>query len=291
MLRQCRLWAFVIATVLVVGSMTAAPAQALTSKNQLLNAPIPSVCGHKAGRLVKGRLPGIARNRGEARLRLETATLGTLVKGGGVGAVAAIQCNRGGVSWPDHIVVWNRHKQVIGHYDTAKVSAYNRIRIMTIAVKNREITAYMRGVGATDEAACCMTRSARVRMSWSPTTRRVIVRSRTIYYERSVALALVAAVNKRHRTTALKYGTSTTVSDLLALRARVATMRVGRCFGAGMSQSDFWDAQVGERGCTVEVTYRYNGRSYPASYGLRMVHPTRTAMSWKASGLHYMSGV
>jgi pimeloyl-ACP methyl ester carboxylesterase len=84
----------------------------------LLSAPVPAYCRHKAGALHNGRLPGIARGQGEMGLkwvlwgdsarRADLMVLGDLT-GDGVGdAATVLYCTAGGVSWPE-MVAFYRH--------------------------------------------------------------------------------------------------------------------------------------------------------------------------------------
>lgn len=259
------------------GTASAAPSRSgetqaatLTSTYQLLNAPVPSVCGHPAGTLVQGKLPGIPTGQGVVKLRFGTARL-IPVASGGTGAVAAIECNQGGVPWANHVVVWDRNKKVIGHFDLKRMSTYSRAYITRFAMSKGTIYGYMTGIGAADEAACCYTRTARVALGWSSASRRYIVRSRHIYYETTYARLLVDAVNKGDRTRALRYGTATAVKQLWNFRGVGGGMKLMRC------GDTYSSPRYGGRMCTVTAkTPMY------WFYDVEMVHPTSTTMSWKA---------
>jgi len=97
--------------------------QPLTATD-LLSAPVPASCQHKAGILRNGRLPGIPAGRGEMGLawKLLAAAgrqgnllvLGDLT-GDGVGdAAAVLYCNAGGVSWPEMVSFYTHGPTLLG---------------------------------------------------------------------------------------------------------------------------------------------------------------------------------
>jgi hypothetical protein len=76
----------VIAMALAVTGMVSSPALGISSKAQLLAAPVPSACDHPAGTLVEGSLPGLPENRGGVALDREHIALGRILPRGGHGS-------------------------------------------------------------------------------------------------------------------------------------------------------------------------------------------------------------
>ncbi|MCU1616635.1 MAG: hypothetical protein JWO98_4175 [Frankiales bacterium] len=83
----------------------------------LRSAPVPSLCDFPAGTLVNSVLPGAPPSAGSppalvadgsGRRPMDTMAFGDL-NGDGLGdAAAVVNCNKGGVGWPDNIVFWAR---------------------------------------------------------------------------------------------------------------------------------------------------------------------------------------
>jgi pimeloyl-ACP methyl ester carboxylesterase len=90
----------------------------------LLSAPVPAYCRHKAGVLRNGRLPGIPPGQGEMglpwKLWSDPARQGDLLvlgdlTGDGVGdAAAVLYCNAGGVSWPEMVSFYTHGPTLLG---------------------------------------------------------------------------------------------------------------------------------------------------------------------------------
>ena len=80
------------------------------SATGLLSAPVPALCDFPAGNLVNGTLQASdGANRGSPpALGTDKEAFGDL-DGDGLGdAAAVVNCNEGGVGWPDYVVFWKR---------------------------------------------------------------------------------------------------------------------------------------------------------------------------------------
>jgi hypothetical protein len=84
--------------------------------NELLSAPVPAACEHKAGRLVGGVQPGIPQNHGLMQLawigsgaaaRAGLTAFGDFTGKDETDAAAILECNAGGVSWPEIIAFYS----------------------------------------------------------------------------------------------------------------------------------------------------------------------------------------
>src|SRR4029079_8962321 len=84
---------------------------------------VPSLCGHPAGRLVTGTMPGIEPTSGGVWMdgRLPVA-IGDVSGDGIPEAAVVVACNQGGVSWPDHIVVYTAGNVLVGAIDLATLT-------------------------------------------------------------------------------------------------------------------------------------------------------------------------
>lgn len=133
----------------------------------LLDAPVPSLCEHSAGDLVNGRLPGLGENEGQVFLRLDTldaAKNGTASDVLAIGtdpsaAVAAVvSCDRGGVNWPDTVVIWNNVFDLVAWVDLRGTEG-SRGYVHAIELSGTELRVKWTYAG-DDDPACCGTYSA-----------------------------------------------------------------------------------------------------------------------------------
>ncbi|SDH49996.1 hypothetical protein SAMN05216553_1256 [Lentzea fradiae] len=89
----------------------------------LRSAPVPELCGHEAGTLQDGKLPGIPEHDGFVQLATSQNGAGDLVAsadvtGDGKAETAAVfQCSQGGVAWPENVVVYDDRTAVLGKVD------------------------------------------------------------------------------------------------------------------------------------------------------------------------------
>jgi hypothetical protein len=147
------------------------------SAADLQSAPVPALCNFPAGRLVGGRLPGQPSSLGEppylpgglvGRSAADLVALGDL-DGNGIGdAAAVVNCNAGGVGWPDYIVFWKRGANgpaVLGAY--AMVDAVGDARSATSTLTYENGAVVVDTAAARDfDAACCPSGRARVTLTW-----------------------------------------------------------------------------------------------------------------------------
>jgi hypothetical protein len=88
----------------------------------LADAAVPSLCGHPAGTLASGSLPGIPDSAGHVQLlavqspdeAAGTVAAGDLTGDGKNETVAGFGCSQGGVNWPNAIVVYSPDRTVMG---------------------------------------------------------------------------------------------------------------------------------------------------------------------------------
>lgn len=97
--------------------------RAAVTANDLLSAPVPAVCTHKAGKLVNGVQPGIPANLGFMELawlhrgaKAEAAftAFGQLSADGTGDAATVLDCNAGGVPWPQVIAFYSPGPTLLG---------------------------------------------------------------------------------------------------------------------------------------------------------------------------------
>lgn len=139
--------------------------------SDLLTIDVPSLCEHPEGALVDGDLPGIAENEGFAGLggdladqlrsgaeSSDRAFIGTDADGTTYLA-ATMDCNRGGVSWPSTVVVWNDDLEPIASFHPEEYTGGDREFIAGIAATDTGFIVRWTAPNSYD-AACCHQLSA-----------------------------------------------------------------------------------------------------------------------------------
>lgn len=94
----------------------------VTFKN-LMSAPVPGICTHMAGKLSGGAQPRIPQDDGSTELawldagqtsRTKLAAFGNLGDGSGRDAAVVLDCNAGGVSWPQVVAFYGPGPTLLG---------------------------------------------------------------------------------------------------------------------------------------------------------------------------------
>lgn len=136
------------------GTGSTAPA----ALRELLTAPVPSMCGHPAGRLVDGALPGIARYRGYVHLFTGTkpddrvAPVRVDLTGDGTDIAAVASCSQGGVAWPEWVLLYSEKPRLhlIGQFDLGSIAATEHATVSGLVVSGDAVQVQW---GTTD--GCC----------------------------------------------------------------------------------------------------------------------------------------
>lgn len=97
-------------------------ARAPIDANALLSAPVPSTCRHPAGRLVNGSQPNLPPNSGETSLswvgdpeeQHSRLVFGDLNGDGAIDAATTLDCNAGGIGWPETLVFYGPGPTLLG---------------------------------------------------------------------------------------------------------------------------------------------------------------------------------
>ncbi|WP_349826975.1 hypothetical protein [Brevibacterium litoralis] len=140
----------------------------------VMSAPIPSMCGFPEGDLVDGELPEPHPEYGDnarspAIVKEHEIVAGDLT-GDGVDELAAVfNCNNGGVSWPDQVVVFTATIEGIDHlggaYDLAE--DVDGARNGTRSIEFRDGGLLIRSAALLEgDAACCASGETRVFLEW-----------------------------------------------------------------------------------------------------------------------------
>ena len=123
----------------------------------LLSASVPSLCGHPEGTLEDGLLPGLE----EGVVWIFTtefgsipggrAAYGPLGDGPDAGAAVAVYCDRGGVAWPESVVVYGPGPEYLGHVVLSDL-APGRQRVEWISISGGAVTVRFTDTYAADES-------------------------------------------------------------------------------------------------------------------------------------------
>lgn len=224
------------------------------------------MCDYPAGQLVNGSLPGT--EPGQVILDQALTRVGKLVKGGGTGAAAVFHCNQGGVSWPDHVVFYDRELKVMGHFDALSIGENSgRATVTSVTIHKRVVTLRVLAVGQSGDSDLWGSAGAKVTYKYDAHKKQMTRRSVTINRERATAKKLVKYVRAGKTKAPRTMADSATLTELRAVLRptnkawRPKSVSVGRCYGA---TSDDWVGQfldVGQRGCLVNVDYPGEGSS------------------------------
>jgi hypothetical protein len=237
----------------VAALIGAGPAAA---KTPLDDAPVPSLCGHPAGQLVSGALPGIPANHGFVELaalhRPGMIATGKLRERGDRAAVLA--CSQGGVGWPDNVVIYSPEKTILGAIDLNDVTRGGREFAKRISIRRRVVHIHVVGIEQDGDAACCGSASAHVRLKWDRKSERIRVAGKTVYTERKTIKRLVRAVNQGRRRAVRKLAAKPVSRVLLGTHDNGARFNFVQCYG--MLDDEYWIG-LGQtdwaRACTVGI--------------------------------------
>lgn len=227
-----------VSGALVVGTLApATTAQALSSKSELLSAKVPSMCRNPAGRLVNGSLRHIP---GHVSLDMKHSTLGNLVRGGGTGAVATINCDAGGVSWADHVLFYSASRKVIGHFDTGDLGIGGRTMVKSVSVASRVVTVKVIGVARKTDNEQWGSTGVKITFSYDPASHRMKRRTTKYYTEYATAAKLLSLVRAGKYSSARQIASSSVVKNLSSWArkdkaSRNVTLTMGKCVGMAYS--------------------------------------------------------
>lgn len=150
---------------------TASPSNVSVNLHELLNAEVPAACEHPSGRLSNGILGDPSKNSGSVRLRKDvldsvnankpgpTLSIGTDES---VAVAAVISCDKGGVDWPNVVVIWDKSMSLVSWIDLRNTDGH-RGKVSSISLEGNEIDVKWTFAGDQD-ALCCATYSAQAKI-------------------------------------------------------------------------------------------------------------------------------
>lgn len=288
LIRSCVALAVTLLLAMALTAPVAAKPEAeRITRADLYNAKVPSLCGHPAGRLVDGHLPGIEEGRGDVWFTGKAA-FGRIQPRKAPGAVAVIGCHHGGVGWPDNLVMYDAEGNVVGARSLGRITGSGREGVRRVRVVNGRIRVEVIGIKIDgDDCEACARGSALVWLRWAPKRQQFLVVSKRMYRERSAAVQTVRAVREGRRKAALRHSSRAVVNELFAIRRQKGRLSMGRCVGRlnpgwpGWADPEFRFLRM----CVVLV--KWPG-GYESGYGLFM--SPATWRTWKGRKLVGIAG-
>lgn len=231
----------------------------------LLAAPVPSLCEHPAGTLVDGTLPGIADREGHVSISRPDGTIppdrvayGDLDGDGALEAALVLSCSRGGVPWPEAIVVYGQGPSYLGHVDLGDFER-DRPHVRSVRIVGGQVEAEIVGFVAPGDGACCGRTDAVARIGLADGT--VQLAQIDFLDEADTVAALITALAAEDREEVRRLSTQVSIADFLFDSYAGATLELGECTS---TSGHPW----GEAMCRVGVT---GSSEDPAEIYLRKV--------------------
>lgn len=135
-------------------SSPAAPANKIIPVEALYSVWVPALCEHQAGYLVNGKLPEHLKERPMTSAHLaknaDGSPLGAYTDINGDGrdeAVLAYNCDRGGVSWPLNLIVYDNDLNYITHFNDWQTGQITAQRSNISSMTWDDSAVYIEGLG------------------------------------------------------------------------------------------------------------------------------------------------
>jgi hypothetical protein len=142
------------------GTQSSAAAKAVTL-DDLMSAPVPSLCKHDSGNLVNGTLPEQQSSPGSVSIATKESkepwvAFGDLTGDGVDDGALVTACNAGGVGWPATVQLYTAGPTRLGGVDLGDVTKGGRETVTGISIANGVVHVEWITQGPND-AACCGT--------------------------------------------------------------------------------------------------------------------------------------
>lgn len=155
-------------------SASPSPAASLITAEQMLSAPVPSLCDHPAGTLANGELDAPGDNTGGAMIAQfaegdwkSLSFHSWLGADGGPYAALVMDCNQGGVAWPPHVVFYSAGPTVLGEIDVAKIVGNGRQSVQALEPTTNGIRLSLTNTYQKGEDGCCGTTDSIADFTWN----------------------------------------------------------------------------------------------------------------------------
>lgn len=156
--------------------MTTTPtptAAAPLTADQMLTAPVPKLCKHPAGTLANGALPAKNPHDGGSQIALFPNAAWQRLSfhawqgdDGEQYAALVMDCNRGGVAWPPHLVFYRSGPQVLGEVDVSSVVGTGRQGVAGLEPIPDGVRLSLTNTYQEGEDGCCGTLDVVADFTW-----------------------------------------------------------------------------------------------------------------------------
>ena len=218
---------------------------------QLNSLEVPAICQQEAGTLVDGALD-IDPYDGMVQINQETSAIGQIVPGKGDGAAVVFDCNGGGIGWPQQVLFYDNHAEVVGQFDTSAVGeSPGRQTVTAVEFKDGQVVLTVAAVPLPDDNVLWGSSEATAVYEWDVEQEAMVQTSLEILDPAPVAEAFAQALQDRDRDAALELGTASVVNDLWPTGNQNVT--VGE-----FSYDDTWATQfleLSQRGYLIYYEY------------------------------------
>lgn len=140
---------------------------------QMLTAPVPRLCKHPAGTLTNGELRAKDPHDGGSRIALYPNAAWQRLsfrawagEDGAPYAALVMDCDRGGVAWPPHVVFYRSGPQVLGEIDVSSVVGNGRQGVAALAPVPGGVRLSLANTYQKDEDGCCGTLDVVADFTW-----------------------------------------------------------------------------------------------------------------------------
>jgi len=150
---------------------TSTPAPEITPE-ELVDAPIPSLCDHPAGTMSNGELLSRKKGYGGAWIAAyegdwkELSFRSWRDEQGEPLAALVMDCNQGGVGWPPHVVFYTSGPTVLGEIDVSDVVGDGRQSVVKLEPATDGVRLSMVNTYQEGDGGCCGTLSVVADFFW-----------------------------------------------------------------------------------------------------------------------------
>lgn len=256
----------------------------------LMNAWVPSACGHPAGRLKNGILPAIPESHGivgfgpwhDDRFEADHVAFGDLDGDGGKEAAAMLTCNQGGVAWSQVFTIVGADGRTIDALSLSKISGeQGRDYAWKVTYADRKVHVTWSALRDSD-LGCCSTMD--LSADFTLAARKIKVAKVRRYTEVPTVQRVLALANGR-KPAELRRLAGSEAPAILDLAREYGPLKLDRCFAAQYLEGfddrppsdvaehfgldDFSDGNfAGGRYCAIRLA---RGGEIPALLGMEKV--------------------
>jgi hypothetical protein len=253
--------------------------------SELESLPVPSLCGHPAGNLVGGYLPGIPPDQGEVALastvdpsRFKDYTVfGDLTNDGVPDTVVVLKCTNASGQGADAIAAYDNGATLLGSVSLDAVTGRPRDEVYQVSVSKETGRIDWRTTRDTD-SPCCPTVDATATFTYDPSTGGLRAGKLTSFNETEIAAALFdAARTGKVSKKAAAMAPAEIINAMIAANRDNGIFRSLACYGPSpqdaswpaVAKADFGDSwppsdgtRHGDRFCLIKLGATGAGPTY-----------------------------